>query len=136
MTPLRVGFGPGVGPLFYGEKQNRACGVEGIKGGLTTDCLTRKNVLCYLGFREALVIPRTVLSILVYALPLLAVTFAVLMGGFALALATQDATGAVVLRWIAMSILILLVSDMVLLLGVLGLRALGEEDTQQDDSTE
>ena len=81
-------------------------------------------------------IPRPVLSILVYALPLLVVSFSVLMGGYSLASATQDATGATVLRWIAMGTLILLVSDMVLLMGVLGLKALGEQDSHQDDSTE
>jgi hypothetical protein len=72
------------------------------------------------------VIPRPLLVILVFAWPLLVVAFAVVLGAAALAQATQDLPGALVLRWIAMGLLMLAVVDLVLLVGVLGVRALGE----------
>jgi hypothetical protein len=73
------------------------------------------------------VIPRRFLVILVYALPLLVVAFAVLTGGAALAQATQDAPGALVLRWIASAILMLAITDLVLLVGVLGVNAVHDD---------
>jgi hypothetical protein len=73
-------------------------------------------------------IPRSVLFTLVFALPLLVVTFAVVMGGHALAQATGDATGAQVLWWVAMGCLMLTCVDLVLLIGVLGARSLGPPD--------
>ncbi len=61
-------------------------------------------------------------------LPILVVSFAVLMGGSALARATEDMVAARALQWIAIGLLILTVVDLVLLVGVLGLKALGDKD--------
>lgn len=76
-------------------------------------------------------IPRPVLTALVFALPLLVVAFSVLMGGAALASATEDIPGAQALRWVAIGVLMLSLVDIVLLVGVLGLNALGRGN---DDS--
>lgn len=73
-------------------------------------------------------IPRRVLTTLVYALPLMVFAFAVLMGAAALTQAMQDEVGARVLRWIAAGVLLLAVTDMLLLLCILGLKALGDDD--------
>lgn len=73
-------------------------------------------------------IPRRVLTTLVFALPLLVFVFAVLMGAAALTQAMQDEIGARVLRWIALGVLLLTVTDMLLLLCVLGLKALNDGD--------
>lgn len=73
-----------------------------------------------------IVIPRRILAILVYAWPLLVVAFAVVSGGAVLAQATGDGVGALVLRWVAMGILVLGLVDLMLLVGVLGLKALAE----------
>ena len=77
-------------------------------------------------------IPRSILTMLVFALPLLVVAFSVLMGGSALASATGDLSGAKALRWVAIGVLLLGVVDMVLLVGVLGLNALGRNDDRSD----
>ncbi|HPM79319.1 MAG TPA: hypothetical protein PLF81_01400 [Candidatus Anammoximicrobium sp.] len=74
-------------------------------------------------------IPRRVLTTLVFALPLMVFAFAVLMGAAALTQAMQDEAGARVLRWIAAGVLVLAVTDMLLLLCVLGLKALRDDDT-------
>lgn len=79
-------------------------------------------------------IPRRFLTILVFALPVLVVAFGVLTGGAVLAQAVEDAPAANVLRWIAISILMLTVADVVLLVGVLGIKALGDEDNRSDSS--
>lgn len=88
----------------------------------------------YLFYASGNVIPRRILTVLVFALPVLVVAFGVLMGGSVLAQAVQDAPVAKVLRWIAISILMLTVVDVVLLVGVLGIRALGDEDNRSDSS--
>ena len=61
-------------------------------------------------------------------MPLLVFVFAVLMGAAALTQAMQDEVGARVLRWIAAGVLVLAVTDMLLLLCILGLRALSDDD--------
>jgi len=78
------------------------------------------------------VVPRPVLTILVYALPLLIVVFGVLMGGFALAHGTGDQPAASVLWWVAMGCLMLVVTDLILLVGVLGIGSLSRPDHRQD----
>lgn len=65
-------------------------------------------------------IPRLAFQILVGALVLLIVAFAVLMGGYALAQATGDATAAAVLWWVAIGCLLLTAVDLILLVGALG----------------
>lgn len=76
-------------------------------------------------------IPKRVLLVLVYALPILMVAFGVLMGGYALAQAMQDLAGARVLLWIAVAALMLLTVDALLLLLVLGINAVGDGDSSQ-----
>jgi hypothetical protein len=74
------------------------------------------------------VLPRSVFAILVFALPVLVVAFGILMGGSALARATEDLPAANVLQWVALSLLMLTLVDLVLLVGALGLKALAEEN--------
>lgn len=55
------------------------------------------------------------------------------MGGYLLAVATEDAGGAVVLRSVAVGVLMALLVNIVLLVGVLGFNALGERDDGRDN---
>jgi uncharacterized membrane protein YqhA len=77
------------------------------------------------------VIPRPVLTVLVFALPLLIVTFAVVLGVSSLTEAMQDEAGARTLRWISVGVLVLAVIDMLLLLCALGLYALHHGDHER-----
>jgi len=84
---------------------------------------------------------RRILIVLVFSLPLLVVSFAVLMGGYALVEATGDQTAALVLFWVAMSCLVVLAINLVLLAGVLGVYVLGVRalvgfDEERDGSEE
>jgi hypothetical protein len=67
---------------------------------------------------------RRALLILLFAAPILIVGFGVLMAASALAGATGDATAGRVLFWLAMSNLMLLAGDLVLLVLVLGVLTL------------
>ncbi len=69
-------------------------------------------------------VPKKLLQVLVFALPLSLVGFAVLMGGSALARALGDPGGARALGWIAAAVLMLGLTDMILLITALGLQAL------------
>ena len=77
-------------------------------------------------------IPRPLLTILVYALPVLIVAFGVLMGGYGLAKAVGDPVGGTVLWWIAMGCLVLIVIDVLLLVAALGVSALVASDRRDD----
>lgn len=88
----------------------------------------------YLFYASGNVIPRRILTVLVFALPVLVVAFGVLMGGAVLAQALEDSPAAKVLRWIAISTLMLTIADVVLLVGVLGIKALGDHDNRPDSS--
>lgn len=79
-------------------------------------------------------IARRLLIVLVYGLPILVVAFGVLMGGAAVAGAVQDAAAAQVLRWVAISCLLLLIMNVVLLVGALGINALADRRRYPDDS--
>ncbi len=78
---------------------------------------------------------RRALLILVFTQFVLLVAFAVLVGGYALATATSDATGAAVLWWIAMACLMLIATDVLLLVGVLGIAALVSGERRSDSSS-
>ena len=80
--------------------------------------------------RTTPVIPRRYLVVPVLALPVLVVTFAVLAGATFLAAALGDAPGTAALKWVAMSSLIVLVIDAILLLALLGIRAVQEDEDQ------
>jgi len=67
---------------------------------------------------------RRALLVLVFAQFVLLVAFAVLVGGYALATTAGDPWGASVLWWLAMGCLMLIVTDVLLLVGVLGITAL------------
>lgn len=69
---------------------------------------------------------RRILIALVFAGPLLIVAFAVLMAASALAGATGDVVAGRVLFWVAMSALMALAADLVLLVLTLGLGAIDE----------
>lgn len=71
---------------------------------------------------------RRLLLVLVFSKFVLLVAFAVLVGGYALATATSDGPGAAVLWWLAMACLMLIVVDVVMLVGVLGVSALVAAD--------
>jgi heme/copper-type cytochrome/quinol oxidase subunit 2 len=73
---------------------------------------------------------RRALLTLVFAQFILLVAFAVLVGGYALAAATSDTSGASVLWWTAMSCLMLIAIDVLLLVGVLGISALVISETR------
>jgi len=77
------------------------------------------------------VIPRSVLTVLVFALPLLIVTFAAVSGASALTEAMQDEAGARALRWISVGVLVLAVIDVLLLVCVLGLQAINHGDQEK-----
>jgi hypothetical protein len=76
------------------------------------------------------VIPRRYLVVPVLALPVLVVTFAVLAGATFLAAALGDAPGAAALKWVALGSLIVLVIDAIVLLALLGIRAVQEDEDQ------
>ncbi len=78
-------------------------------------------------------VPRPLLTTLVFALPLLIVTFAVVSGVAALTDAMRDAAGAQVLRWISVGVVVLAVIDVLLLVSILGVRALSADDHQRPD---
>jgi hypothetical protein len=71
--------------------------------------------------------------VLVAALPVLVVAFAVLMGAEALARATLDTLGARVLLWVALAVLMLLVGDVLLLVGALGINALATRQPPEEE---
>jgi hypothetical protein len=81
------------------------------------------------------VIPRPLLVALVYSLPILVVAFAVILGAASVAQAMGDAAGGRALSWIAIGALILLAIDVLLLVGALGIRALGP-DANDDEPHE
>jgi len=77
---------------------------------------------------------RPLLTALVLALPVLVLTFAVLLGASSLTGAMGDAAGSYGLFWCAMAALMLLIIDALLLLMVLGLRAIDQrEDANRQD---
>jgi hypothetical protein len=78
--------------------------------------------------------PRWLLTFLVLALPILVVTFAVVLGASAMAGGMGDAAGARGLFWVATAALIVLVIDVLLLLGLLGIRTL-DQWRDGDDQT-
>ena len=69
--------------------------------------------------------PHDILKTLVFALALLIVAFAVVMGGAALAAAMGDALLATILRGIGTGLVVLLAVDAILLLVALGINELG-----------
>jgi hypothetical protein len=71
-------------------------------------------------------IPRSVVAVLVLGLPVLILIFGVTMGASALTGAMGDAAGSYGLFWCAMAALMLMIIDSLLLLAVLGLRALDD----------
>lgn len=64
------------------------------------------------------------------------VAFAVVMGAAALSDALQDAFGARCLRWVSAVIAMLLIVDVLVLVGVLGLRSLADANGANDNSAE
>ena len=76
---------------------------------------------------------RRPITVLVYILPVLVVAFGVLMGGFSLSQATDDQVGASLYWRVAMICLMLLVGNIVLLVGVLGIDALNRSDREADE---
>lgn len=78
-------------------------------------------------------VPRKLLIVLVLAYPLLVVSFGVLMGGYALLARTGDSTAAMAMWRVGGGCLVILIVDVVLLIGALGINALAAE--QSDDSS-
>ena len=77
-------------------------------------------------------IPRRLLTTLVFALPILVTGFAVMLGAALLAQGLGDLAGARGLFWTAMGALILLVIDVLLLVGALGLMALDQRHDRDE----
>ena len=80
-------------------------------------------------------ISRRFLTTLVFALPILALTFGVVLGPSSLTKALGDAAGSYGLLWCAVAALILLIIDALALLIVLGLRALDQTHDDEDSSS-
>lgn len=76
--------------------------------------------------------PRRLLSLLVFGLPVLVVAFGVVMGGQALAAALQDASAARLLLGVAVGCLLLICIDIVLLVGWLGMQAWHAQQTSDE----
>jgi len=72
-------------------------------------------------------LPRWCLTTLAFGLPLLAISFGVLLGAAELLKALGDVRGAYGLRCLAIVDLLLLVIDAICLLTILGLRAAADE---------
>jgi len=91
----------------------------------------------YASLDELNVVPHRVLVILVYALPVLVVSLAVLMGGHALLNAANEspAIGSTVFLWVGISCLIFLIIDIVLLVGALGINAIAAGNEQSENSS-
>ena len=77
-------------------------------------------------------IPRPLLLVLVFSLPILVVAFGVILGASSLAQALGDSAGGRALFWVAMGALILLVIDALLLVGALGLRTLAADELNDE----
>ena len=73
-------------------------------------------------------IPRRLLFSLVATGCMLLVALAVVAAGYAIMVAAQDVGGARVLGWAAVTLLMLLVTDLTLLVGALALRELEREE--------
>ena len=73
-------------------------------------------------------VSRSFLAVLVYSLPILIVTFSVLMGAESIAQAAKDYTAALVLWWIALGCLLVTIIDLLLLVVTLGIEALTRHD--------
>ena len=69
-----------------------------------------------------------VLAVLVLTLAILVVVFAVLMAFYALVSALGDESAARVLLWIAVTCLMLFVTDLIFLVGCLGINAVAQRD--------
>jgi len=76
---------------------------------------------------------RRLLLILVFTQFVLLVALAVILGGYALATTTQNSIGATVLWWCAMGDLMLIITDALLLVGVLGVATLVRPDGPPTD---
>lgn len=70
-------------------------------------------------------IPRSFLLPLVVGLPVLLTAFTVTMGGYLLVRLGDDLVAADVFRWLGVAVLMLLATDLLLLVGSLGINSLG-----------
>lgn len=77
---------------------------------------------------------KRLLSILVFALPLLVVAFAIVMGSHALFVASGDAAAATATRWVGGAMAMLLVMDLILLVAVLGVRQISREVSEDESN--
>ena len=98
---------------------------------LTEHLHNQQNTQLTQNLTDKIVIPKLLLKSLVIAQPILLVAFTVVIGGYALAANAEDWTASF-LWYLAMTILALLAVDTVLLVGVLGLRALEEEEARSE----
>jgi hypothetical protein len=80
-------------------------------------------------------ISRRFLTTLVFALPILALTFGVVLGASSLTKGLGDTAGSYGLLWCAVATLILLVIDALALLIILGLRALDQSRDDEESSS-
>ncbi len=68
--------------------------------------------------------------------PTLIVAFGVIMGGYALTNAAADNNAALVLLWAGRACLVLVVINLILLVGALGLNAVAQQSSDADDTSE
>jgi hypothetical protein len=77
-------------------------------------------------------LPRWSLSTLVFALPILAISFGAFLAAAELMGALGDASGARAMRWVAIVAVLLLLIDAVCLLTALGLAALADRSEHDE----
>jgi hypothetical protein len=77
---------------------------------------------------------RRSILVLVFTQFVLLVAFLVLVGGYTLASATDDAIGATVLWWLAMGCMMAVAVDVLLLVGVLGISAILHLEQREQQS--
>lgn len=95
--------------------------------GKLTDGLTVSGIFS----KEIFVIPRRLLAVLVFTLPISAVVFGVVAGAALLADGMGDGSARTIFRAVAAVALIILTTDMILLVSVLGIDMLDRVDEHE-----
>jgi hypothetical protein len=108
--------------------------IEPVEVGAYIDSFRENSETRKLGLdnRDNKLVPRRIFAVLVSGLAIFIVAFAVLMAFYALVSALGDSPGALVLLRSAVATLVLLLVDLLLLVGALGLAAVGKH--QRDDN--
>lgn len=79
-------------------------------------------------------IPRPLMACLVYALPILVVMFAVTSAGYLIVSGGNDRQAESALRYVGIALLMVLATDILLLVGALGLASIAEGDASSESN--